>query len=194
MGTPSGRPIGRKRASLASATTCGQARALARRGAVGYPIAGVPTSPYLQGLRQKVGTDLLLLPSVTGLLFDARGALLLARHAEGVWVAPGGAVEPDEAPGDAVVREVREETGLEVEPLRVVGAYGGPDFRVTYRNGDRVAYVMIVYECRAIGGRARADGVETRELRWVAREELSGLELPAWARVVLPDAYASRGR
>lgn len=154
-----------------------------------------PISTYLSDLRASIGHGLLLLPSVTALIFDDRRRILLLRHSEGgVWVAPGGSVEPHERPADALVREVWEETGLDVEPVRVAGVYGGPEFEVRYRNGDRVSYFTVAFECRVLGGTARADGVETLEAGYFSREEALELPLPDWARVVLPDAFATNDR
>jgi 8-oxo-dGTP pyrophosphatase MutT (NUDIX family) len=156
----------------------------------------MPMSEFIRDLRGKIGTDLLLLPSATGAVFDGEGRMLLLRHANGgVWVTPGGAIEPDEAPAEAVVREVWEETGLEVEPVRLLGAYGGPEFRVRYENGDQVAFVIIAFECRVLGGSLRLDGEEALELRYVAADELASLQLAPWARSVLPElARAGAGR
>ena len=147
----------------------------------------MPISDYLRGLRAKVGTDLLHVPSVTALIFDDQGRVLLVRHSNGgVWVTPGGAVDPDEAPQDAIVREVWEETGLSVEPVHLCGVYGGPEFRVQYANGDVVSYVIAAFECRLIGGDLRVDDDEVTEARWVAREDFGTLRLSAWAEVALP--------
>jgi 8-oxo-dGTP pyrophosphatase MutT (NUDIX family) len=155
----------------------------------------MPISDYLRDLRAKVGNDLLVVPSVTGLVFDERSRLLLVRHSNGgLWVAPGGAIDPDETPEDAVVRELWEETGLLVEPVALVGVFAGPDLRVSYANGDETAYVMTIFECRALGGELRADGEETLEARWVALDELDDLPLSRWARALLPGVIASRGR
>ncbi len=64
----------------------------------------------------------MLVPSVTVITFDDRGRVQLARHADaGVWVAPGGCVDPHESPADAADREMWEETGLLVDPTRVLG-------------------------------------------------------------------------
>ena len=113
----------------------------------------MPISDYLRTLRARVGTSLLVVPSVTGLVFDDDGRVLLVRHANGgVWLLPGGAVDPDEAPQDAVVREVWEETGLHVEPIALCAVLGGPEFRVRYENGDETSYVMALFECRRLGG------------------------------------------
>ena len=153
----------------------------------------MPMSVYWNGVRGRVGHDLLLIPSVTAIIYDRQGRILLVRHVEGdVWVAPGGGMEPHESPADAVVREVWEETRLEVEPIRVIGVYGGTEFRVIYTNGDRVSYVMTVFECRTRGGALRPDGIETLELVFFAQHELARLNVPAWARVVLPDAFRDR--
>src|SRR5262245_11232233 len=150
----------------------------------------MPISPYLRRLRDKVGGDLLLIPSVTAILYDADGRILLARHAEGdVWVAPGGAVEPHESATDAVVREVVEETALAGRPIAIVGGHGGPAFLVTYGNGDRVSYLMTVFECVVTGGEMRPDGQETLELRYLSEADLEGRRLAGWAPVVLKDAF-----
>lgn len=147
----------------------------------------MPISEYLRRLRSHVGPTLLQVPSVTGLMFDRDDRVLLVRHSNGgVWVAPGGAIDPDEAPQDAIVREMWEETGLRVEPIRLCGVFGGPEFRVTYTNGDEVTYVMAVFECRNVGGELRVDQEEILEARYCAVHELQTLNLSAWARLVLP--------
>ena len=144
-------------------------------------------SDYLRDLRSKVGPTLLVVPSVTGFVLDEDGRVLLAQVSNGgVWVAPGGAVDPDEAPQDAVVREVWEETGLHVEPTRLCGVFGGPAFRVTYENGDETTYVTAVFECGRIGGTLRPDGDETIDVGFFTAAELATMPLSSGARVVLP--------
>ena len=138
-------------------------------------------SPHIQRLRAAVGSELLLLPAVTGIIFDDRGRILLVRHTEsGVWTAPGGAVEPHETPSDAVVREVWEETGLYTAPVRILGVYGGPSCLVTYPNGDRTAYVMTVFECDVRGGALRAVSDETTDAAFVGADELSHYPTSSW--------------
>jgi 8-oxo-dGTP pyrophosphatase MutT (NUDIX family) len=155
----------------------------------------MPISEHLRAVRAKVGHDLLILPAAAGLVFDDAGHVLLLRHGDtGRWVLPGGAVELDETPGDAAVREVWEETGLWVEPTAIRGVFGGPEFRVQYRNGDRTAYVIAVFDCRVRGGELRLDGEEALELRWVAPADIEALDLSPWARIVLPHVTVARGR
>ena len=129
----------------------------------------MPISPYIAGLRLSQGSTRLLLPSVTGIIYDAAGGILLVRQREGgIWSTPGGAVEPDETPADAVVREVQEETGLLVRPDRSLGVFGGPSFVGRYSNGDETQYVMTVFDCAGLGGHLRPDTHETVEVRFIA--------------------------
>lgn len=146
---------------------------------------------YLQQLRPLVGHDLLLMTSVAIVVYDEQGRVLLVRHSEGdVWVAPGGSIEPPEALADAAVREMWEETGLWIEPVRVIGVYGGPEFLVTYRNGDQVSYQIMLFEGRIIGGALQPDGDETKELAYVSQAEFAGLKTSPWMQVVMPDVFA----
>ena len=152
-------------------------------------------SPYIRRLRDAVGHELLLAPSVTGIVFDDRDRLLLAHDVDtDLWVAPGGLIEPGERPAEAVIRELREEIGVEVDPIRILGVFGGDDFVVEYANGDRTSYVMTLFECRITDGVPSPDGEEVRELRWVPREELTTLHLAPWAARVLPTIHTGRTR
>jgi 8-oxo-dGTP pyrophosphatase MutT (NUDIX family) len=154
----------------------------------------MPMSDYVRRVRSKIGNEFLLMPSVTALVFDEERRVLLVRPSRrDIWVAPGGAVDPDEAPQDAVVREVWEETGLLVEPMQLRGVFGGPEYRAWYANGDEVGYMMAVYECRATGGSLRSDGDEIAEARYFSMDELSSITLSRWARIVVPELMVNAG-
>ena len=147
-------------------------------------------SPYLRRLRAALGSELLVIPSVSGIVFDVRGRILLVRQADsGEWSTPGGSIDPGETPSDAVVREVWEETGLVVEPVRVLGVYGGPACRVSYPNGDRTEYVMTAFECAVRGGTLQTTTDETSAAAYVGGEELSRYSTSEWVRHVLPGLY-----
>jgi len=150
----------------------------------------MPISPYIRALRARVGPARLLLPSVAALVYDEAGGLLLVRQSDGgVWSTPGGVIEPDETPADAVVRETWEETGLWVEPRRIEGVYGGPEFIVRYPNGDESQYVIITFECAVRAGHLRPDKEETLEARFWMSEEAATLPLASWLRPVLSTFY-----
>ena len=147
----------------------------------------MPISDYLRQLRAQVGSTLILVPCVTGLIFDHEGRLLLVRHAhESDWGTVGGAIEPDESPENAVVREVWEETGLYVEPTHLRAVLGGPQFRFKYPNGDQVGYVATVFDCRPVGGMLRPDGDEVIAARFFEQSVLENLPLSAYAQAMLP--------
>ncbi|MGH9081063.1 MAG: NUDIX domain-containing protein [Acidimicrobiales bacterium] len=119
-------------------------------------------APYIRRLRQLVGHDLLVLPSVAVLPRDGEGRVLLVRIIDtDQWAAIGGAVEPDESPQDAAVREAEEEAGVSLRLGSVLAVLGGPDYRLTYPNGDQTSYVSTVFDARVTGGTPRPDGDET---------------------------------
>ena len=150
-------------------------------------------SSYIAQVREKIGSAFLLLPSVTILVFDRKKRVLLVRHHENkVWVAPGGMVEPDEAPDDAARREMQEETGCDVRLVQVFGSYGGPEFRITYQNGDQVGYVMTVYEAEITGGELKPDGQEILEIQFFSYEETKALDTGKWLPTVLKDVFENK--
>ena len=150
-------------------------------------------SPYVLALREKIGSQLIIAPSVTTLLFDEADRLLVLRHREGgTWVAPGGMIEPGERPADAALRELWEETGWEADLEALVGVYGGPEFLLRYANGDEITYVMSVFSATPLRQTRKPVSDEALEIRFVTHRELASLDLSPWSRVVLPRAWEDR--
>jgi 8-oxo-dGTP pyrophosphatase MutT (NUDIX family) len=143
-------------------------------------------SAYMASLRAHIGHMPLHVPSVAVMVRDERGRVLLVRDkATSLWQTVGGAMDPGESPAEAAVREAHEETGLQVELTRLVGALGGPAFRLTYPNGDVCDYVAIVYEGRAVGGTPVPDGEEVDTAQWFSQEELATLSMLPHTRLIL---------
>ncbi len=142
---------------------------------------------HVARLRAAVGHDLILLPSVSVLPVDQAGRLLLVRHAghQDGWAVLGGAIEFGESPAQAAVRETREEVGVEILLVRLVDVLGGPDYEVTYPNGDRAAYVTAVYEAEITGGLPEPADGELTEVAWFHPDQLPDLELSPLARALL---------
>jgi ADP-ribose pyrophosphatase YjhB (NUDIX family) len=131
----------------------------------------MPISPYLQSLRANVGSRLLLMPGVSATVFDQQGRLLLVERADDKeWTVIGGMMDPGEQPAETVVREVYEETAVHVVPERVTSVLTQPPF--TYANGHRCEFVDISFRCRAVGGEARVNDEESRQVGWFALNEL----------------------
>ena len=84
----------------------------------------------------------------------------------------------------------REETGLEVRPLRLLGVFGGLEERVRYANGDEAEFTTIVFECDVAGGALRAEAGESTVARFVPLADLPPLRGRYAARVLAlgPDA------
>ncbi len=113
------------------------------------------------------------IPCVGAVVHDARGRLLLVRRANppaaGSWSLPGGRVERGETDADAVVREVAEETGLSVEPGRVVGAVE----RAAPGGG---VHVIRDLACAVVGGQLEA-GDDAADAGWFGAADLERLPL-----------------
>ncbi len=126
-------------------------------------------------------------PVAAAALIDDRGRVLLARrhddaHQGGLWEFPGGKCEPGEPPAEALVRELREELGIEVRAFR-------PLIRVAHDYGDRQV-VLHVFRVEDWAGEPR--GLEGQPLQWIAPVRLDEFPMPAADRPVtaalrLPD-------
>lgn len=110
---------------------------------------------------------------VGAVVFDRAGRLLLVLRrnppAQGCWSLPGGRVEPGEDDRTAVLRELREETGLDAQVLRFVGEVRRPA-------PDGGSYLIQDYECRAAAGELRS-GDDAARAGWFAPSELAALDL-----------------
>lgn len=145
-------------------------------------------SPYVARLREHVGTDLLLLPCATVLVTDDAGRILMVRNTGyEVWSTLGGMIELQEHPEAAVVREVKEETNLDVAVTGLITVLGGPECVVEYPNGDQVSYVACLYRAKVIGGTEQPDQEEICETGWFTPAELAELNVDRFARYVFSE-------
>jgi 8-oxo-dGTP pyrophosphatase MutT (NUDIX family) len=130
----------------------------------------MPISPYLKNLRQYVGHDLLLVPGTAAIVRNAEGDVLLQRRSDnGQWGLLGGAIDPNESPARAVVREVYEEAGLIVRPLRCTAII---HLDTVYPNGDHLQPTVVVFECEIISGDLKSLDGESLELHFFSPDAL----------------------
>lgn len=102
-------------------------------------------------------------------VFDSAERILLVRRADDDrWCLPCGWVEPNEAPAETVVREVREETGLEIEVRRLTGVFS----RKADSGYGPHAAIAVGYLCEVVGGRAHASH-EVSEIRYRRIDEVA---------------------
>jgi ADP-ribose pyrophosphatase YjhB (NUDIX family) len=94
-----------------------------------------------------------LVPAASAIVVDHAGRILLHRRTDNeLWSIPGGGMEVGERIADTVVREVREETGLEVEPEALIGIYSNPQHVVEYGDGEVRQQFSVCFACRLVGG------------------------------------------
>lgn len=130
--------------------------------------------------------------AVGGVVIEGDAVLLVQRAfppRQGEWSLPGGRLELGESLTAAVAREVREETGLEVEVGPVVEVFD----RVHRDAAGRIRFhfVIVDFLCRAVGG-ALAPGDDAADARWVRREEVAAFEVNAFAVDVIARAFRLR--
>ena len=151
----------------------------------------MPMSPYYQALRDKLGSDLLVLPSVSVCHIDDRERILLMHFKDTAkWGLPGGVVEPHEHPSEAAVREMWEETGLHVRLTGILSVFGGPEMHVDYPNGDQVSYLTVVFGCEVLGGTLHARDGEALDLAYYTQSDALSVDLAPWARTLIPHLFA----
>lgn len=129
-----------------------------------------------------------------GAILFRRDRILMAQRGKeplkGWWSLPGGALEIGESLHDGVCREVREETGLEVTPVRMFEIFeriirddsGAPEYH----------YVLIDYICRVTGGKL-FPGDDVCAVEWVRRRDLPNFRITEGTLAVIERAFEQRG-
>jgi len=149
---------------------------------------------YIGLMRSFVGPARLIAPAAGAFIRDEAGRILLMQRADnGAWHPPGGFMELGESVAETVVREACEETGLVIEPIRLIGIYSGPENQFTYPNGDAIQGCSTVFECRVTGGRLRAQESEVAALDYFSLDALPEALTPRW-RPRLMEAAANLPR
>ena len=114
-------------------------------------------------------------------IIERAGHVLLLRrspakdHAPGEWETGSGGILSGETPQAAVLREAREETGLDVEIVDAIDAFH------FYRGADRRETIGITFHCRAASGEVKLSE-EHDEARWVPLERIGDAQYPDWLR------------
>lgn len=114
---------------------------------------------------------------VSGIIFNDEGKFLLTKRQDnGQWCLPGGAVESGESVAEACIREIFEETGLNVRVKRLVGVYSHPDQLVVYKDGNKAFIVAIHFEAEIIGGELGLSN-ETTDFGYFTLDEIDAMQM-----------------
>jgi ADP-ribose pyrophosphatase YjhB (NUDIX family) len=131
---------------------------------------------YAGGLRKHVGNRRLITPGPRAVIVDPLGKLLLVRRSDdNTWVMPAGGLELGESIWDALVREVREETGLVVEAATPIALYTGPQYWFTNAYGGEHQMFAVVFRVDRWSGTLLQETEETRGARFFPRDALPPL-------------------
>lgn len=128
-----------------------------------------------------------LVPGGSAIVTNDEGEILLQRRSDsGLWALPGGTMDIGETLAGAVVREVREETGFKVEPVRIVGIYSDPRHVFAYDDGEVRQEFNVCLACRLVGGEL-AVSEESREVGFFAPTEVDRLDMHPSIRLRIRD-------
>jgi ADP-ribose pyrophosphatase YjhB (NUDIX family) len=132
---------------------------------------------YIQEIRQMVGHYPIIAIGATIIVYNEKNEILLNRRTDtGTWGIPGGAMEPGENAEETARRELYEETGLEVEDLKLIDVLSGPEYFFVYPNGDQMHTVIILFEALRVKGELRINDDESKALRFFSLDALPELE------------------
>jgi 8-oxo-dGTP pyrophosphatase MutT (NUDIX family) len=142
---------------------------------------------------ERIAREATVMVGASALILDQAGerVLLTRRTDNGRWCLPGGRMDPGENLAETCVREVREETGLEVEVVRLIGLYSSPDVLVVYADGNRRQIVAAHFLVRVVGGTLGLSD-ETTEAAYFSQDELDALDLMEHHRPRIADSFAGQ--
>ena len=115
-----------------------------------------------------------VVPSTTAIVADGQGRIALVKRKDNeLWALPGGGMELGESIEQGAVREVKEETGLDVEVVGLVGVYTNPHHVMAYDDGEVRQQFSLCFTTKLLGGELQFDD-ESTDIAWVAEGDLAG--------------------
>lgn len=132
-------------------------------------------------------------PGVAVVIMDDEKRVLLQKRSDvNLWGIPSGHVEPGETVAEAAIREIKEETNLNIRILKMVGVYSEPSSQIfKYPNGKTVHFITICFLAEVLGGELRCNSSESLDVSFFPITDLPSdlLEMhPKW----LEDALANK--
>ncbi|MGW0247967.1 NUDIX hydrolase [Nocardia goodfellowii] len=115
--------------------------------------------------------------AVSALVRDPQGRILMIHRTDNdLYSIPGGGLEAGETVSQAVVREVKEETGIDVRVTGLIGVFSNPDHVIAYSDGEVRQEFSIAFTAEPVGGQLRTSS-ESKSVQWVAPEDIKSLDI-----------------
>jgi ADP-ribose pyrophosphatase YjhB (NUDIX family) len=143
----------------------------------------MPVPDFIVELRRAIGTAPLWLAGITAVTIRDKEVLLVKRSDNGAWTAVTGIVEPGENPADCAVREVREETGVRVQAVKL--AWVHVTRPAVHANGDQAQYLDHVFRMRWLSGEPFAADDESTAAAWFDLDKLPPMTADMRRRITL---------
>jgi ADP-ribose pyrophosphatase YjhB (NUDIX family) len=132
---------------------------------------------YIMNLREKVGHSPLIGVGATTLVFNSKNELLLnLRSDTNNWGIPGGSKELNETLEECAIRELKEETNINVNDLELITVLSGKEYYFKYPNDDELDCVIALYKVSNYDGELNINDRESRELKFYSLDSLPELE------------------
>jgi ADP-ribose pyrophosphatase YjhB (NUDIX family) len=133
-----------------------------------------------------------VVPSVVAIVQDDQGRVLLIHKTDNdLWALPGGGHEIGESIADTVVREVKEETGFDVEVTSITGTYTNPRHVMAYDDGEVRQQFSIAFAAKLRGGTLQTSS-ESKRVEWVTPQDAESLPMHPSMRLRLSHALEAR--
>ena len=137
---------------------------------------------YIMDLRKKLGHNPIIGVGATILVFNNKNELLLnLRSDTNNWGIPGGAKELNETLEECAIRELKEETNINVHDLELITVLSCKEYYFKYPNGDELDCVIVLYKVSNYEGELKINDDESKELKFFSLDNLPELESRAKA-------------
>jgi 8-oxo-dGTP pyrophosphatase MutT (NUDIX family) len=139
---------------------------------------------YIMNLRKYVGHEPIIGLGATTMIFNDKNEILLnLRTDTNTWGIPGGSMELYEDIKETAIRELKEETGIIAENLKLVDVLSGKDYYFEYPNGDKMCTVIVLFKVLNYTGEIKVSDEESKELKFFPLDNLPKME--SRARVII---------
>lgn len=118
-----------------------------------------------------------VVPSTTAVVTDEKDRILLVKRRDNdLWALPGGGMDLGESIVETAVREVKEETGLDVEVTGLIGVYTNPRHVMAYTDGEVRQQFSLCFTTHLIGGQLQVDS-ESTDIAWTPPQDIESVKM-----------------